>query len=169
MKIEVWMEDEKTGIKCGLNCDGKLFLGDNKSGYNLHDNPENRERVINDFCRYTGRQKPVTMANGKPYRGNENIEMEVEKMSMEDRFKKAIAEAEKNKTKAIITKKLFDIRNGEFYKAHITEGNDFTIAFITLNGETTAYFSGLIETLEEFNEGNFQLEAVGDDFKIIFD
>jgi len=30
MKIEVWMEDEKTGIKCGLNCDGKLFLGDNE-------------------------------------------------------------------------------------------------------------------------------------------
>ena len=54
--IEVWMRDEKTGIECGLNSDGDLFLGDNNSGYNLRDTPENRERIINDFCRYTGRQ-----------------------------------------------------------------------------------------------------------------
>lgn len=73
MKIEVWMKDEKTGIECGLNGDGDLFLGDSYSGYNLRDTPENRERIINDFCRYSGRQKPVIMADGKPYRGNETM------------------------------------------------------------------------------------------------
>lgn len=73
MKIEVWMKDEKTGIECGLNGDGDLFLGDNYSGYNLRDTPENRERIINDFCQCTGRQKPVIMADGKPYRGNETM------------------------------------------------------------------------------------------------
>src|SRR5690554_6964205 len=71
--------------------------------------------------------------------------------------------------KAKLTKKLFDIRNGEFYKAYITEGNYFTVALITVNGETTAYYSELIETLEEWDEGIYQLEPVGDDFKIIFD
>jgi hypothetical protein len=73
MKIEVWIKDEKTGIECGLNCDGDLFLGDKESGYNLRDTPENRERIINDFCRYTGRQKPVITANGKPYQGKESM------------------------------------------------------------------------------------------------
>ena len=73
MKIEVWMEDKKTGIQCGLNRYGKLFLGNSESGYNLPDTPENRERVIHDFCRYTGRQRPVIMANGKPYKGKETM------------------------------------------------------------------------------------------------
>jgi hypothetical protein len=71
--IEVWMEDKKTGIQCGLNRYGKLFLGNSESGYNLPDTPENRERVIHDFCRYTGRQRPVIMANGKPYKGKETM------------------------------------------------------------------------------------------------
>ena len=64
--MEVWLKDEKTGIECGINGDGELFLGDDKSGYNLHDTPDNRERIINDFCRYTGRQKPIISASGKP-------------------------------------------------------------------------------------------------------
>ena len=73
MKVEVWMEDKKTGIQCGLNRYGELFLGNSESGYNLPDTPENRERVINDFCRITGRQRPVIMANGKPYKGKETM------------------------------------------------------------------------------------------------
>ena len=73
MTIKVWLRDEKTGIECGINKDGELFIGDNKSGYNLRDTKENREYIINDFCRYTGRQKPVIMANGEPYQGNESM------------------------------------------------------------------------------------------------
>ncbi len=73
MKVEVWMEDKKTGIQCGLNRYGKLFLGNSESGYNLPDTPENRERVIHDFCRITGRERPVIMANGKPYKGKETM------------------------------------------------------------------------------------------------
>lgn len=73
MTIKIWLRDENTGIECGINKDGELFLGNNKSGYNLRDTKENREYIINDFCRYTGRQKPVIMANGEPYKGNESI------------------------------------------------------------------------------------------------
>ena len=69
--------------------------------------------------------------------------------------------------KAILTEKLFNIESGEVYRAYITKGNDFTIALITKNGETTAYYSAdLIDSLEEWEEGNFNLEAVGDDFTI---
>ena len=35
--MEVWLRDEKTNIECGINIDGDLFLGDDKSGYNLRD------------------------------------------------------------------------------------------------------------------------------------
>ena len=73
MTIKVWLRDEKTGIECGINKDGELFLGNNKSGYNLRDTKENREYIINDFCRYTGRKNPVIMAKGEPYQGNESI------------------------------------------------------------------------------------------------
>ncbi|GEM_PF-2399945 len=64
--METWLKDEKTGIECGINCDGDLFLGDDKSGYNLRDTSENRERVINDFCNVTGREKPAIAAYGAP-------------------------------------------------------------------------------------------------------
>ena len=71
-------------------------------------------------------------------------------------------------TKAMLTEKMYDINNGEVYKGHISKGNDFTIAFITKNGETTTYYSAdLIESAEEWEEGNFNLEVVGDDFQII--
>ena len=69
--------------------------------------------------------------------------------------------------KAKVTKKLFNINGGEVYQAYIEEGNDFTVALITENGETVAYYTAdLIETEEEWNEGGFQLEVVGDDFII---
>ncbi len=70
-------------------------------------------------------------------------------------------------TKAILTKKMFDIKNGEAYKAYIEKGNYFTIALITQNGETQTYYTAdLIESAEEWNEGDFNLEVVGDDFTI---
>ena len=70
-------------------------------------------------------------------------------------------------TNAILTKKLFDIKNGEVYRAYIKKGNDFTVALIEENGETTAYYTAnIIDSLEEWEEGNFNLEVVGNDFTI---
>lgn len=46
-------KDDATGIEYGINSDGNLYLGDDKSGYNLPDTPENRETVLADFRRYT--------------------------------------------------------------------------------------------------------------------
>jgi hypothetical protein len=71
--MEVWLRDKETGTECGINNDGELFLGDDQSGYNLHDTPENREYIINDFCRYTGRQKPIMASNGKPIKDDISI------------------------------------------------------------------------------------------------
>lgn len=51
--MKIWFKDQETGIECGINSHGELFLGDNKSGYNLPDTPENRQRIISDFKRYT--------------------------------------------------------------------------------------------------------------------
>ena len=45
----IFKEDKKTGLSCGINDDGDLFLGGNGSGYNLKDTPENREYILNDF------------------------------------------------------------------------------------------------------------------------
>lgn len=46
-------KDERTGIEYGINIDGDLYLGNDSSGYNLRDTPENRERILADFKRYT--------------------------------------------------------------------------------------------------------------------
>lgn len=48
----IFKENKKTGLACGINDYGELFLGDNKSGCNLPDTPENRERILRDFDRY---------------------------------------------------------------------------------------------------------------------
>ena len=50
--MTIFKENEKTGLQCGVNDYGELFLGDNKSGYNLRDTPENRERIVADFDYY---------------------------------------------------------------------------------------------------------------------
>ena len=50
--MTIFKENEKTGLQCGRNDYGELFLGDNKSGYNLSDTPENRERILADFDYY---------------------------------------------------------------------------------------------------------------------
>ncbi|MDL2318778.1 hypothetical protein LJC74_06885 [Eubacteriales bacterium OttesenSCG-928-A19] len=51
--MTIWKTDEKTGIQCGINDRGELFLGNDSSGYNLDDTPENRGRVLRDFDYYT--------------------------------------------------------------------------------------------------------------------
>lgn len=50
--MTIWMEDEETGLACGINDDGNLFLGTDNNGYNLPDTPENREYILNDFDRW---------------------------------------------------------------------------------------------------------------------
>ena len=45
----IFKENKKTGLQCGINDYGELFLGDNRSGYNLPDTEENRETVKRDF------------------------------------------------------------------------------------------------------------------------
>lgn len=47
--MEVWKENKQTGLSCGINDFGELFLGNKGSGYNLPDTPENREYILNDF------------------------------------------------------------------------------------------------------------------------
>ena len=48
----IFKENKETGLQCGINDDGDLFLGDNRSGYNLPNTPENKEYIIKDFERY---------------------------------------------------------------------------------------------------------------------
>ena len=64
--MKIWLSDYKTGIECGINKDGEIFLGDDKSGSTVHDTPENREKVIEAFCKYTGRSKPILNADNEP-------------------------------------------------------------------------------------------------------
>ena len=42
--MEVWKENKQTGLSCGINDFGELFLGNKGS-----DTPENREYILNDF------------------------------------------------------------------------------------------------------------------------
>jgi hypothetical protein len=50
--MQVWKRDERTGIECGINDDGELFLGNDRSGFNLPDTEENREVILRDFDFY---------------------------------------------------------------------------------------------------------------------
>ena len=50
--MEIWYKDKKSGLKCGVNNDGDLFLGDNQSGETIIDTAENRKKIINDYHRY---------------------------------------------------------------------------------------------------------------------
>ena len=43
--MEILRRDPGTGIQCGVNDLGKLFLGDVCCWYNMADTPENREIV----------------------------------------------------------------------------------------------------------------------------
>ena len=48
----IYKRNEKTGLECGVNNDGQLFLGDNSSGYNLPFTKENKAKVLADFEYY---------------------------------------------------------------------------------------------------------------------
>lgn len=48
----IFKENKKTGLACGINNDGDLFLGNKSSGYNLRDTPQNREKILRDFDYY---------------------------------------------------------------------------------------------------------------------
>jgi hypothetical protein len=48
----IWRRDERTGIEVGINDDGELFLGNDRSGFNLPDTEENREVILRDFEYY---------------------------------------------------------------------------------------------------------------------
>lgn len=64
--MEVWLKDEKTGIECGVDADGRLFLGNDSTGYSLPDTRENRKIIIENFCKQTRHFKPIIGANGAP-------------------------------------------------------------------------------------------------------
>lgn len=67
---EIFRRDEQTGIQCGVNDLGKLFIGDSLCWYNMEDTPENREKLLADF-EYSVQQKreaqkpPRVMACGE--------------------------------------------------------------------------------------------------------
>ena len=46
---EIFCRDEQTGIQCGINDLGRLFIGDTLCWYNMADTPENREKLLADF------------------------------------------------------------------------------------------------------------------------
>jgi len=48
----IFRENTQTGLKCGVNDDGDLFLGNSKTGYNLPNTPENLFFVLTDFDYY---------------------------------------------------------------------------------------------------------------------
>ena len=45
----IFKENKVTGLSCGVNDWGELFIGDNRSGANLSDTPENREYILEQF------------------------------------------------------------------------------------------------------------------------
>ena len=51
--MTIFKEDKVLGIACGINDSGELFVGGNRSGYNLPDTPKNREKVLKDFDYWT--------------------------------------------------------------------------------------------------------------------
>lgn len=46
---EIFRRDEQTGIQCGINDLGRLFIGDTLCWYNMENTPENREKLLADF------------------------------------------------------------------------------------------------------------------------
>ena len=53
MKTEIWakakLHNSDGELRCGVNLVGDLFLGDNSSGCNLKDTPENRMKILEMF------------------------------------------------------------------------------------------------------------------------
>lgn len=47
MKMQIFKQSGN--LSCGINDDGDLFLGDNKSGFNLPDTPDYRDYILSLF------------------------------------------------------------------------------------------------------------------------
>lgn len=58
-EIEYFAKDEETGMSCGINSDGQLFIGDDKSGGNMDDTPDNRLALIRYWKKYTGKDLQI--------------------------------------------------------------------------------------------------------------
>lgn len=58
--IKYFDSDKETGLSCGINSDGDLFIGDDKSGSNLTDTPENRDKLASTWKQYTGKDLVLT-------------------------------------------------------------------------------------------------------------
>ena len=50
--MTIFKENKETGLQCGVNDYGNLFLGNDRSGCILPDTLENRERVLAEFDYY---------------------------------------------------------------------------------------------------------------------
>ena len=50
--MKIWRRDNATGIEIGVNSEGELFLGNDRSGFNLPDTEENRSILLRDFDFY---------------------------------------------------------------------------------------------------------------------
>lgn len=55
--MEIFRMDKETGLSCGVNDLGDLFLGDSRSGYNLKDTPYNRDYILSDFDAWNKRRR----------------------------------------------------------------------------------------------------------------
>lgn len=61
----IWKRNEKTGLECGINDDGDLFLGDSRSGYTVPNTPENRRMILEAFDYYND-QSPIWAERKEP-------------------------------------------------------------------------------------------------------
>ena len=57
--MKIFKKNKKTGLKCGINDYGDIFLGDDKSGYNLRNTRRNRKRILNDFKKICSHEKVI--------------------------------------------------------------------------------------------------------------
>ncbi len=74
-QTKIWLKDERTGIVCGINKQGELFLGNNESGSNLPDTLGNREKIIDYFCSATDRHSEYGQLLQKCIEGSLNWEI----------------------------------------------------------------------------------------------
>ncbi len=51
--MRIFKEDKQTGIRCGINDFGNLFVGRDESGYNIPDTPANRAFIADEFEYWT--------------------------------------------------------------------------------------------------------------------
>lgn len=64
--VVIWLRDDKTGLQCGINAEGDLYLSTETTGYSLKDSKENRKKIIREFCKQTGQFKLAVSEDGSP-------------------------------------------------------------------------------------------------------